>query len=152
MTRKIHLLVAVLATLTIAVFFTGTVVVELFGSPDAVASVKRLIVVPGLFILVPAIAATGGTGFALSKRRTGRLVDAKRGRMPIIAANGLLVLVPCAILLDLRASTGAFDAPFYVVQGLELVAGAANLLLMGLNMRDGLRLSGRLRRDRPLAA
>lgn len=87
MTRKIHLLVAVLATLTIAVFFTGTVVVELFGSPDAVASVKRLIVVPGLFILVPAIAATGGTGFALSKRRTGRLVDAKRGRMPIIAAT-----------------------------------------------------------------
>jgi hypothetical protein len=31
------------------------------------------------------------------------------------------------------------------VQAVELVAGAANILLMSLNIRDGLRLSGRLK-------
>jgi len=31
------------------------------------------------------------------------------------------------------------------VQAIELIAGAINLTLMGLNMRDGLRMAGRLR-------
>jgi hypothetical protein len=62
--------------------------------------VKSLIVTPGLYILIPAIAATGGSGFFLSMTRKGRLVDAKKKRMPFIAANGLLILVPAAIFLD----------------------------------------------------
>ena len=61
-------------------------------------------------------------------------------------AAGLLVLVPCALVLNRWAAAGAFDAMFYAVQALELVAGAVNLTLMGLNIRDGLRISGRLRR------
>ena len=40
--------------------------------------------------------------------------------------------------------SGQFAALFYAVQGIELVAGAVNITLMSLNMRDGLRLSGRL--------
>ena len=145
MLRTMHRLAGLLATLTIAVFFTATLLVELFGSHAAIAGIKHLIVFPGLFILVPAIAATGGTGFALSKTRQGRLVAAKLKRMPFIAANGLLVLLPAAIFLDSWAAQGAFDNRFYIVQAVELLAGAANLLLMGLNMRDGLKLTGRLR-------
>jgi hypothetical protein len=64
-----------------------------------------------------------------------------------IGVNGILVLIPCALALDHWASMGAFDTGFYVVQGVELIAGAVNLILMGMNMRDGLRLSGRLRRS-----
>jgi hypothetical protein len=71
MLRTFHLLAGLLATLTIAVFFTSTLLVELFGSHAAIASIKQLIVFPGLFILVPAIAATCGTGFALSKHTRG---------------------------------------------------------------------------------
>jgi hypothetical protein len=145
MVTRLHLAAGVLATLTIATFFLATVLVELLGSPGAVAAVKGWIVAPGLFVLVPAIAATGGSGFALSKARRGRLVEAKKRRMPFVAGNGLLVLVPCAIALDAWASGGAFDTRFYLVQGLELIAGAVNLTLMGLNVRDGLRLTGRLR-------
>jgi len=110
-----------------------------------VATVKRLIVLPGLFILVPAIAVTGGSGFYLSKSWQGRLVEAKKKRMPFIAANGLLVLIPCAIFLNRWAAAGEFDTAFYVVQGLELLAGAVNLTLMGLNIRDGMKMSGRFR-------
>lgn len=145
MLRKTHLLAGLLATLTIATFFTATLLVELFGSHTAIAGVKHLIVFPGLFILVPAIAATGGTGFALSKTRQGCLVESKLKRMPFIAANGLLVLLPAAIFLNLWAAQGAFDSRFYIVQAVELLAGATNLLLMGLNMRDGLKLTGRSR-------
>jgi hypothetical protein len=65
--------------------------------------------------------------------------------MPIIAANGLLFLVPCAIFLSRRASAGSFDATFYAVQLLELAAGATNVTLLALNVRDGLRLAARLR-------
>jgi hypothetical protein len=36
-------------------------------------------------------------------------------RMPFIAANGLLVLIPCAFYLASKASSGAFDAGVYVV-------------------------------------
>ena len=46
--------------------------------------------------------------------------------MPIIGANGVLILPPAAIFLDQWASLGTFDTKFYVVQGLELVAGAVN--------------------------
>lgn len=145
MLRMLHLLAALIATLTIATFFTATLFVELFGSHMDVASIKHLIVFPGLFILVPAIAMTGGSGFALSKTRQGRLVEAKKKRMPFIAANGLLVLLPAAIFLNLWAAQGAFDSRFYLLQAVELLAGAINLLLMGLNMRDGVKLTGRFR-------
>jgi hypothetical protein len=33
----------------------------------------------------------------------------------------------------------------YTVQALELAAGATNITLLGLNMRDGLTMKGRLR-------
>ena len=42
-------------------------------------------------------------------------------------------------------TAGSFDTTFYVVQVVELIAGATNLTLMGLNVRDGLRMTGRLR-------
>lgn len=145
MTKKAHFLAGLLATFTIAIFFLSTILVELFGSYQAVVTIKSLIVVPGLFVLVPAIMVTGGSGFALSKSRQGRLVETKKKRMPFIAANGLLVLVPAAVFLDRWASVGAFDTTFYLVQGVELLAGSINLTLMSMNIRDGLKMTGRFR-------
>lgn len=142
MKNKIHLTAAVIATLCIATFFTSSILVELFGTYDSIAMVKRLIVMPGLFILIPAIAMTGGTGFALSNNRKGRLVENKKKRMPFIAANGILILLPAAIFLNQWAASGLFDTRFYIVQSLELMVGAINLSLMAMNIRDGLRMSG----------
>ena len=153
MPKRIHLAAAVVATLCIAIFFSATIVAELLASQAALAALKSWIVMPGLLILVPAMAATGGSGFFLARGRTGALVGSKGRRMRIIGANGLLVLVPCAVLLDHWAAAGSFDARFIAVQGLELLAGALNLMLIGLNIRDGLRLSGRRRTTaRPVAA
>jgi hypothetical protein len=143
MLRHLHLFASLLALLTIATFFSASAIVELFGSHAAIAEAKALIALPGLLVLIPAIALTGSTGFALSRNRQGRLVSIKRKRMMFIAANGLLVLVPCVILLNLLAAQYRFDAVFYAVQTTEFLAGATNLALMGLNVRDGLRLAGR---------
>jgi len=146
MKTKIHILGPFTATLCIATFFTSTIVVELFGTHENIAMVKGLIAIPGLFVLIPAIAMTGGSGFSLGRNRKGRLLDAKKRRMPFIAANGLLILLPAAIFLDQWASSGAFDTRFYIVQELELVAGAVNLTLMGMNIRDGLKMVGKFPR------
>jgi hypothetical protein len=118
----------------------------LFASHAVVATVKTAI--PwGFLLLIPALMATGGSGFSLAKGRPRvGLVGAKVKRMPLIAANGILILIPSALFLASKARAGEFDAAFYAVQTLELIAGAANIVLLGLNTRDGLKMTGRLRR------
>lgn len=75
----------------------------------------------------------------------GPLVATKKKRMPFIAANGIGILIPAALYLSFKAQAGAFDTAFYTVQAVELTVGAVNIALLGLNMRDGLRLSRRRR-------
>jgi len=58
----------------------------------------------------------------------------------------VLVLMPCAFFLASLATKGQFTDTFYAVQAVELVAGLVNLTLMGLNIRDGFRLTGRIAR------
>jgi ferredoxin-NADP reductase len=140
MARLIHPIAGTVAFVTIATFWLSTVLVELLGGPGAVTTLKTAI--PwGFLLLIPAIAATGGSGLNLSKGRRRGVIGAKLKRMPIIAANGLAVLIPSAFFLASKARAGQFDAAFYAVQALELVAGATNLTLLGLSMRDGLALT-----------
>ena len=73
-------------------------------------------------------------------------IATKLRRMPLIATNGLLVLIPSALFLASKARAAEFDSVFHSVQALELAAGAANISLLGLKMRDGLRMKGWLRR------
>lgn len=144
MKKLVHPVAGAIALLTIASFWFSTLISELSGSMEAVVAVKTAI--PwGFLLLIPALAATGGTGVSLAGGRAKGLAATKLRRMPVIAANGLLILVPSALFLAWKASAGEFDAAFYGVQAIELVAGAANLVLLGLNMRDGLRMTGRLR-------
>jgi hypothetical protein len=100
----------------------------------------------GLCLLIPVMAITGGSGFWLARGRVGGVVDAKKRRMRIIAANGLVVMLPSAIWLSMLASDRSFGATFFVVQGIEIAGGLLQLSLLGCNFRDGFKLSGRLRR------
>jgi hypothetical protein len=137
MKQLIHRIGAITAILSILLFFSSTIIVELFGSQRAITTIKSLIVMPGLFILIPAIASTGTTGFAMSRGAGTGLVGKKKKHMAFIGANGLLILLPAAIMLDQWSAAGNFDITFYLVQALELAAGAANLTLMVLSIRDG---------------
>ena len=143
MKAKLHGGAGAVALSCIVLFWSSTVVSELFLDQASVAAVKAA-VLAGMWVLIPAMAAAGASGFSLARHRRGRLIGAKGRRMRIVAANGLLVLLPSAWMLASWADEGRFDGMFYAVQSLELLAGAVNCTLLALNMRDGLRLSGRL--------
>ncbi|MFV0512868.1 MAG: hypothetical protein ACK5MY_04415 [Jhaorihella sp.] len=142
MPPRLHAAAGIVALLTICTFWLSTAVVELTGDAGQVAAVKTAIVF-GMALLIPAMAAAGASGAALGRRMRSALVATKARRMKIVAANGLLILLPSAVFLALRAQSGIFDSWFLAVQAVELAAGAANITLLALNLRDGLRLSAR---------
>jgi hypothetical protein len=145
MIKIVHPAAGTLAILMVATFWISTVFAELFGSPAVVVAVKTAI--PwGFLVLVPALVVAGGSGLALANGRRAGAVGTKLRRMPLIAANGILVLIPAALFLASKARAAEFDTGFYAVQALELVAGAANITLLALNMRDGFKMKGRFRR------
>lgn len=145
MKRTLHAGAGMIAFALIAAFWTSTVASELFGTAETILAVKRAILV-GLWLLVPAIALAGVSGMGMGRRRRDATARAKMRRMPVIAGNGLLILVPAAFFLEARAASGVFDAAFWAVQALELAAGAVNLMLIGANIRDG-RAMARQRRQ-----
>lgn len=137
--KKVHSVAGAVALATLALFWLSTALSEVSGNLEAIVAIKRG-VVWGLLVLIPALALTGASGMKIGGRWKSVLVATKKRRMPFIAANGLLVLVPCALTLRYLAVTGSFGPLFYALQALELVAGATNILLLALNARDGLRL------------
>ena len=145
MKKIVHPIAATVAMLCIGSFWLSSLVSELFLSREAIVLVKHTIL-QAMWVMIPAMAATGGSGFALSGLRKGNLLAGKGKRMQVIAANGILILLPCAFYLYGKAAAGEIGAIFYTLQMVELVAGAANFSLMALNFRDGLKLTGRLRR------
>ncbi|MEO5350184.1 MAG: hypothetical protein H7836_11120 [Magnetococcus sp. YQC-3] len=143
MKNRIHALAGVLAMLTIATFWLSTLIAELFLSIETVVWVKQSIVT-GIFVLIPLLMITGGSGFSLARGSTHPSIAQKRRRMPFIALNGLLILLPAAFYLSWQAQTGMLDGLFYGTQAVELLAGAVNLWLMSLNLRDGMQLRQRI--------
>jgi hypothetical protein len=148
MLRKVHPVAGIVGLATILTFWVSTVISELFGTASAIAAVKQAI--PwGFLLLVPALAITGASGFRIAGAATDPRITSKRRRMSFIAGNGLFILVPAALYLAILASRGDFGTRFYVVQAIELIAGAINITLMSLNVRDGFSLTGRLPERRP---
>ncbi|MGA8652304.1 MAG: hypothetical protein WB677_17120 [Xanthobacteraceae bacterium] len=148
MLNRLHPIAGVVGFVTILTFWLSTVTAELFGSMAVIAAVKEMI--PwGFLVLVPALAIAGASGFRLAGASSDPRIVKKRRRMPFIAANGILILVPAALYLATLASRGEFGTIFYAVQAIELVAGAVNITLMALNIRDGLSLAANRRGRRP---
>jgi hypothetical protein len=143
MKTVVHATAGTIAFILIASFWISTLVSELFLSLQAIELVKHGILY-AMWILIPALMITGTSGFYLAKQHSSNLLTNKKRRMPIIALNGLLLLLPAALYLHNKATSLEFDVYFYGAQCIELIAGAANIVLIGLNIRDGLRLVGRI--------
>ncbi|QTD45098.1 hypothetical protein [Ottowia testudinis] len=143
MKSKLHGIAGAVALLCITTFWLATAVSELFMDLPSTVFVKNA-VLTGMWLLIPAMVATGASGFSLAKGRGGGLVSVKGQRMRIVTTNGLLVLLPSAFVLASWANAGRFDGAFYALQGVELLAGGVNFSLLLQNMRDGLKLTGRL--------
>lgn len=144
MKQKLHAAAGAVALLTISTFWLSTVIVELFGTHAQITSLKTAILY-GMIVLIPALAATGGTGFSLGGKWRSPVIARKKLRMKIAAVNGMLILLPSAFFLAWSAQNGDFGMWFAVVQAAELIAGATNITLLSLNMKDGIALSRRKR-------
>ena len=139
MKAKVHAAAGAAALLVVGSFWLATVATELSGNLETVAAVKAGILA-GMTALIPLMIVAGASGFSLAKGWKSPAVQRKKRRMRIVAANGFLVLLPSAYVLAGWAGEGRFDAAFVTVQVLELAAGAVNIALLSLNMRDGLAL------------
>lgn len=138
----LHRIAGMAAGLLILTFLTVSALSELTGDPDIVRLAKTGIAW-GLVALVPALMVTGASGMGLGKGWKGPAIAAKKRRMAIIAANGMLVLIPCALALAWLAHRGETGTAFAIVQTVEFLAGGTNLVLIGLNARDGIAMAGR---------
>ena len=134
---KIHASASFLGFVFILVFWLSTLISELFMSYATIAMVKQSILY-AFILFIPAMIMAGVSGNRLGAKSKHPNVLAKKKRMPFIALNGVIILLPAAFYLSYLASLGRFDSTFYIVQAIELLVGAANLMLMGLNIRDGL--------------
>lgn len=149
--RSIHAAAGFVGLATIAVFMASTVAVEAMGDAATIAVAKRAIAW-GLLLLIPSLVAAGGSGFRLAGGAKAGAAAVKAKRMRIVAANGLVVLVPAALFLANRATAGAFDGFFTAVQAIEFLAGAINVTLLTRNLRDGLAMAGKRKSRRPVEA
>jgi hypothetical protein len=79
MIKIIHPVAGVLAILTIATLWLSTALSELFAS-EAIVTVVKTAIPWGFLLLIPALAAAGGSGFALAKGRRAGLIATKINR------------------------------------------------------------------------
>lgn len=135
----IHKISGLIAFILIASFFVSSLFVDMFGNRTAVINVKSYIFV-AIWLLIPLMAITGMTGMKMAPKVTSGPIGAKKKRMPFVALNGLLVLLPAAYFLKDMAINGEFNSLFYTLQTIELLAGFINLSLMALNIRDAMSL------------
>src|SRR5262249_16350677 len=149
MSSRVHAMAGLLGLTLITLFFGATVVAELRADAREIAMVKQLILA-GVVVLIPTMMIVGGSGRSLAGKRGGAIIGGKRRRMVVIAAIGLLVLTPCAVILQHLSADGDFGVVFSLIQAIELLGGAVNIILMGLNVRAGLRLTGRVRPKKPV--
>ena len=142
MKKKVHLVAALLSFATLAQYFVSVVLVEGFGNYAAIILMRHYLAF-GLLILIPALLIAAVTGMSLATGRSSPLLRGKMNRMTTATALVILVLAPATLYLSMKAGSGAFDRSFVLVQLAELFVIGACLLLLGRNIRDGLKLSGR---------
>ena len=145
---KIHVIATVIAIMTIATFFVSSLVAEINGSETFLRKVKAAILfsLPILLITMPAL---GVTGNKLAGKSQNPTVLAKRKRMRFVFVNGI-TLITLACFLYYRSHYQTIDSIFLVAQVAEFALGLTNLTLIGLNIKSGLQLSGRLKKHKPL--
>lgn len=139
---KIHLIGAIVGAITILSFFTSTVIVEVTGNEEKIKMLKSIIFysLPFLIVSMPIVVITGNS---LAGNSSHPDIISKKRKMKWIAMNGI-TLIALASFLFFYSTNYAIDETFFVFQAAELALGFSNIVLMGLNFRTGLKLSGRL--------
>lgn len=144
---RIHLGAAVGALALIAAFLVSSAVAELIGTAGDVHIVRQWIAL-GLPVLIGCLATAALSGRRLARSSRAAAIRRKQRRMRIIAAAGIVVLVPCALILDELTASASAGALVSALEITESLAGALNFTLLALNFRDGLSLTRPRKRAR----
>ena len=143
MKRNIHAVAGVVGFVCIVTFVVATVVSGTLASPETFVAVKANIF-RWVFLLIVALLLAGGTGVTLLGKRQEILALTKQKRGPIGFMTSVLILLPSAYFLSRWAAAGTFGTWFYAVQTVELLASGLVIAMIGLNIRDGMALTGRI--------
>jgi predicted Co/Zn/Cd cation transporter (cation efflux family) len=103
---RIHLVTAAGALAVISAFLLSSTVTELIGDPGEVRGLRHAILL-ALPLLIGCLAASALAGRRLAGRSRAPAVRRKQRRMQVVAALGLVVLVPCAVALNYLAGSAA---------------------------------------------
>jgi hypothetical protein len=137
---RIHVTAAAGAIAIITTFLVCTAFTELTGGTGEIRVLRHGILL-GLPVLVGSLATAGLTGRRLARGSTSAVVRRKRRRLQVAAAVGLLVLIPCAFVLNHLAAAPTTGGAVTVLEITEFVFGTLNLAMLALNFRDGRRLT-----------
>jgi hypothetical protein len=151
MKKRMHVIAGLMALTLVATFMTATIVAEIIGGHVGIVAVKTAILF-ALSLLIPSVLVANITGRSLAAGRKTPLLNRKRRRTALVAVVGILILVPCAVTLRILAVEDDFGTLFVSIQAIELLGGLVNLTLLGLNARDGRRLTAGARRKKAKAA
>ncbi len=137
---SLHRVAGLLALGITALFWLGTVTTLFIGGEAVVAGMK-LTVLYGIVFQLTALLVAGLSGRLLAINRLREAAVARKlKRMLAAGAISFVVLLPSAVYLALKLQGGAPDFPWKLAQAAELVAGAAVIILLVLNARDGFTL------------
>jgi hypothetical protein len=144
---KIHVIVTVIATLTIVTFFISSLVAEINGNEAFIREVKEMILF-SLPIMLIAMPALGITGNKLAGKSRNPIILTKRKRMRLVFVNGI-ALMALACFLYYRSHYQTIDAVFLLAQMAEFALGLTSLILIGMNIKSGFQLSGKFKKLKP---
>ncbi len=139
---SIHVVATAFAILVISTFFISSLIAELDGAIDVIRTVKQGIfyALPILILTMPTLAITGNKLAGNSKNPK---VTEKKRRMKFVLFNGM-ILISLAVFLYYQSHFKMINNVFLIAQIMEFIFGLGNLTLIGLNVRAGLMLSGKI--------
>lgn len=138
---KFHLLATLIAIITISTFFISSLIAEIRGDVEFIKTVKTTIFycLPIQLIVMPTL---GITGKKLAGNSKSKVIIQKLKRSKQVMLNGILLLL-LATFLFYWSNYQKVDSLFLVIQLIEFFLGLFNLTLIILNVKAGMKLSGK---------
>lgn len=141
---KAHFIATIIAGLTIVTFFSLSLLAEIRADIEFIKAVKTFILyaLPIMVIAMPMLKITGDK---LAGRSINPIILAKKRRMKFMIVNGVGLII-LAVFLYYHSHFQTIDHVFLIAQIAELALGLCNLVLIALNTKSGIQLSGKLKR------
>lgn len=135
-----HKVAGVVMLITLVTFFVSTITIELLGDHEQIKWLKLLIMIFAIVLIVPLTIIIGKTGKKVSIGHNPKLLKKKSKLFKTIQRIGPFVLAPTGISLYFMARSDIFNAVFYTIQLIELIAQLTSIVLIIIAINTGIQL------------